>query len=50
MGQYVATSKKNILFTAHTMDILNESEMVNETLVKVKGSLMNTGVKFGLAI
>jgi len=27
------------------MDILNESEMINETLVKVKGSLMNQGIE-----
>lgn len=45
MAQYVATSTKNVLFTAHTMDILNEAEMVNETLVKVKGSLMNNGLE-----
>jgi len=45
MSQYVASSTKNILFTAHTMDILNEAEMVNETLVKVKGSLMNNGLE-----
>lgn len=45
MSQYVAKSTKNVIFTAHTMDILNESEMVNETLVKVKGSLMNQGVE-----
>ena len=45
MSQYVANSTKNIIFTAHTMDVLNEDEMVNETLVKVKGSLMNTGIE-----
>lgn len=45
MSQYVAKSTKNIIFTAHTMDILNESEMINETLVKVKGSLMNQGIE-----
>lgn len=45
MAQNVAKSTKNIIFTAHTSDIFNESEMVNETLVKVKGSLMNTGIE-----
>ena len=30
---------------AHTMDVLNEAEMINETLVKVKGSIMNNGVE-----
>ena len=45
MSQYVAKSTKNIMFTGHTMDIVNESEMVSETYVKVKGSLMNTGIE-----
>lgn len=45
MSQYVAKSTKNVIFTAHTMDVLNESEMINETLVKVKGSLMNQGIE-----
>lgn len=45
MNLYVAKSSKNIIMTAHTMDIMNETEMVNETLIKVKGSLMNTGIE-----
>ena len=45
MAQNVGTSDKNIIFIAHTSDIFNESEMVNETMVKVKGSLMNTGIE-----
>jgi len=45
MSQYVAISTKNIIFLAHTMDVMNETEMVNETLVKVKGSLMNQGIE-----
>jgi hypothetical protein len=45
MAQYVAKSTKNVIFLAHTMDILNETEMAMETLVKVKGSLMNNGVE-----
>ena len=45
MAQNVGSSDKNIIFIAHTSDIFNESEMVNETMVKVKGSLMNTGIE-----
>ena len=45
MSRYVASSTKNIIFLAHTSDILNEAEMINETFVKVKGSLMNQGVE-----
>ncbi len=52
MSQKVAVSTKNVIFLAHTMNILNEAEMVTETLVKVKGSLMNVGVEsfFGTVI
>lgn len=45
MSQYVANSTKNVVFLGHTMDQLNESEMVSEVLVKVKGSLMNQGIE-----
>jgi hypothetical protein len=45
MSQVVAKSTKNVVFLAHTSDILNESEMINETMVKVKGSLMNQGIE-----
>lgn len=45
MQDYVATSTKNVIFTAHTSDILNEGEMIMETMVKVKGSLMNQGIE-----
>jgi len=45
MSQYVSKSTKNVIFLAHTTDVLNEAEMVNETLVKVKGSLMNHGIE-----
>ena len=45
MSQYVGKSSKNIIFLAHTSDVMNEAEMINETLVKVKGSLMNQGVE-----
>ena len=45
MQQHVAESTKNVIILAHTMDVLNESEMVMETMVKVKGSLMNQGIE-----
>ena len=45
MSQTVAKSTKNVVFLAHTSDVLNEAEMINETLVKVKGSLMNQGIE-----
>ncbi len=45
MQQYVAKSTKNVVFTAHTADRLNESEMLMETLVPVKGSLKNNGIE-----
>lgn len=45
MNGYVAKSTKNVICLAHTMDVMNEAEMVNETLVKVKGSIMNVGVE-----
>jgi len=45
MSQYVAKSTKNIIFLAHTSDVLNEKEMSMESLVKVKGSLMNQGIE-----
>lgn len=45
MQDNVAKSTKNVIFLAHTSDILNEGEGVMETLVKVKGSTMNQGVE-----
>lgn len=45
MQQYVATSTKRVVFLAHTTDVMNEGEMIMETLVKVKGSLMNQGIE-----
>lgn len=45
MQQYVAKSTKNVIFLAHTMDQLNEGEMVMETKVPVKGSLKNNGIE-----
>jgi hypothetical protein len=45
MQVYVARSSKNVIFTAHTLDNLNEAEMVMETKVPVKGSLKNNGIE-----
>lgn len=45
MQQYVARSTKNVIFTAHTLDTMNESEMVMETKVPVKGAVKNNGVE-----
>lgn len=45
MQQNVARSSKNVIFTAHTMDTLNESEMLMETKVPVKGSLKSNGIE-----
>lgn len=45
MLQYVASSPKRVIFTAHTLDILNKTEMVMETKVPVKGALKNNGLE-----
>jgi hypothetical protein len=45
MQQKVATCSKNVIFLAHTLDTLNEGEMVMETKVPVAGSLKNNGIE-----
>jgi len=45
MNQHVAKSTKNVIFTSHVTDVLNETDMVVEKLIKVKGSIMNTSVE-----
>ena len=52
MQTYVAKSTKNVIFLAHTADTLNESEMVMETKVPVKGATKNNGIEsyFSLVI
>lgn len=45
MQQHVAKSTKNVIFIAHTSDTMNESEMIMETKVPVKGSLKNNGIE-----
>jgi hypothetical protein len=41
----IANSTKNVLVLAHTADVYNEDAEVHETMVKIKGSVMNTGVE-----
>lgn len=52
MQNHVARSTKRVIFTAHTSDTMNESEMVMETKVPIKGSVKNNGVEsyFSLVI
>lgn len=45
MQQNVAGSTKKVIFTAHTVDSLNEAEMLMETKVPVKGALKNNGIE-----
>lgn len=44
MQSHVAKSTKNVVFTAHVSDTIND-EMIAETCVPVKGSLKNNGVE-----
>lgn len=45
MQQKVAASTKRVIFTAHTIDQINNTEMVMETKVPVKGATKNNGVE-----
>ena len=45
MQQYVASSSKAVIFTAHTKTALNEKNMVMETKVPIKGALANQGIE-----
>lgn len=45
MQEKVATSGINVIFNAHTADTYNESEMVTETKVPVKGALKGNGIE-----
>lgn len=45
MQQRVAEASQKVIFTAHTLDLLNESEGVIETKIPVKGSLKNQGIE-----
>lgn len=52
MQDKVAKSTKDVIFLAHTSDSYNESELVTETKVPVKGALKNNGLEsyFSLVI
>jgi len=41
----VAKSNKNVIFTGHTLDTLNEATHVMETKIPIKGSLKNQGLE-----
>lgn len=45
MQQLVAKSTKNVIFTAHVKDEMNNDAMLRETLVPIKGSLKNNGIE-----
>lgn len=44
MSDYVANSTKKIVFLGHTLDLITD-EAIRETVVKVKGSLMDKGIE-----
>lgn len=44
MQDYVSVSTKKIIFIAHTSDLVTD-DAIRETLVKVKGSLMDKGIE-----
>jgi len=52
MQQYVAKSTKNVIFTAHTLSIMNDADMVLSRQVPIKGALKGVGVEsfFSLVI
>lgn len=52
MQEKVAASTKKVIFTAHTVDSLNATEMIMETKVPVKGATKNNGIEsyFGVVI
>ena len=45
MQSLVARSTKNVIFLAHTSDVMNDGEMIMETKVPVKGALKNNGIE-----
>ena len=45
MQQKVAACSKNVIFLAHTLETMNEGEMIMETKVPVQGSLKNNGIE-----
>lgn len=45
MQEYVPQAPQQVIFTAHTLDIMNEGEMILETKIPVKGALKNCGIE-----
>ena len=45
MQQYVAKSSKNVIILAHTTQVYDANEMVNQVVVPVKGSLSKKGIE-----
>ncbi|QPG06987.1 AAA family ATPase [Salinimonas marina] len=45
MQHHVAGSSKNVIFMAHVVDQLNESDMVMESKVPAKGAIKNQGIE-----
>lgn len=45
MQEKVPKAPQNVIFTAHTLTMYNESEMEMETKVPVKGALKNNGIE-----
>lgn len=45
MQHYIAKSTKNVIVLAHTADKYNESELVTETAVPIKGSTSKNGLE-----
>lgn len=52
MQGMVAGSTKTVIFLAHTLDVYNETTMMNDTFIPVAGSLKNQGIEawFSLVI
>ena len=45
MQQKVASATKTFIFMSHTLETVNESEMILETKVPVKCALKNNGIE-----
>ena len=45
MQKHIAGSSKTFILIAHTLEVMNESEMVLETKVPIKGALKNQGIE-----
>lgn len=45
LTQTIPTIPQSVILTAHTSEVYNEKELISEIKVKLKGSIMNTGVE-----